>query len=80
MSLAIRIKENFKACYTYIRHKKVAGERVGLLKDKGGDLCIESEEVVVVLEEYFILVFTKEDVVDGEIKQGYILYFRAYQY
>ena len=45
MSLAGRIKENPKAFYAYIRRKRVAKERVGPLKDSGGNLCVEPDEV-----------------------------------
>eukprot|EP00061_Rhincodon_typus_P018579 g47801.t1 len=73
MSLASRIKENPKACYLYIRRKRVASARVNPLKDKGGNLCIELEKVGEVLNEYFTLVFTKEkDMGDDKIREGYV--------
>jgi len=40
---------------------------VNLLKDKGGDLCMEPEEVGEIFNEYFASIFTKEkDMADGE--------------
>ena len=51
MSLADRIKENPMAFYTYIRNTRVARERVGPLKDKGGKLCVEPKEVGEILNE-----------------------------
>jgi len=45
MALASRIKENTKAFYTYTRSKRVARERVGPLKDRGWNLCVEPEEM-----------------------------------
>ena len=52
--MASRIKENPKAFYTYIKSKRVARERVGPLKDRGGNLCAEPEEMGKVLNEYFV--------------------------
>ena len=69
--MASRIKENPKAFCTYIKSMRVARERVGPLKDKGGHLCVEPEEMDEVLNEYFASVFTKEkDLVDDESGKG----------
>ena len=66
--MASRIKENPKA---FTKSKRVARERVGPLKDKGGNLCVEPEEMGEVLKEYFASVFTKEkDLVDDESGKG----------
>ena len=70
-ALASRIKENPKVFYPYIKSKRVARERVGPLKDRGGNLCVEPEEMGEVLNEYFASVFTKEkDLVDDEPGKG----------
>ena len=70
MSLAGWIKEIPKAFYAYIRGKRVAKERLGPLKDSGGNLCMQPDEVGEVLNEYFASVFIKEkDVVDGECRK-----------
>ena len=42
-ALASRIKENPKAFYSYIKSKRAARERVGPLKDRGGNLCMWSQ-------------------------------------
>ena len=69
--MASRIKENPKAFYTYIKNKRVARERVGPLKDKGGNQCVEPKEMGEVLNEYFASVFIKEkDLVDDESGKG----------
>ena len=47
--MANRIKENPKAFYSYVKSKRVARERVGPLKDSGGDLCMEPEEMGKIL-------------------------------
>eukprot|EP00061_Rhincodon_typus_P008600 g31345.t1 len=57
----------------YTRNKRVVKERVGLLKDKGGNLCVELEELSEVLNEHFTMVFTKEkDMEDVKIREGYV--------
>eukprot|EP00061_Rhincodon_typus_P014021 g40782.t1 len=44
-------------------------EKVGLLKDKGGNLCLEAEDVGEILNKYFASVFTQEkDMEDREIR------------
>ncbi|PLS49478.1 hypothetical protein CYV29_15670, partial [Carnobacterium maltaromaticum] len=69
ISLANRVKENPKAFYSYIRSKRVTRERIGPLKDKGGKLCVESEKMGEILNEYFASVFTEErDMTDVEVR------------
>eukprot|EP00061_Rhincodon_typus_P001304 g14361.t1 len=47
----------------------MARVRVGLVRDSGGNLCAESEDVGEVLNEYFASVFTSErDLVVSEDK------------
>ena len=71
MSLADRIKKNPKAFYTYVRNKRVVRERIGPLRDKGGELCLEPKEVGEILNEYFASVFTKErDTLIGSVSGG----------
>eukprot|EP00061_Rhincodon_typus_P018525 g47730.t1 len=49
------------------RSKRVARERVSPLKDRGGKLSVEPQEVGVILTEYLVSVFTKEkDMTDVE--------------
>eukprot|EP00061_Rhincodon_typus_P003219 g19566.t1 len=69
MSSANRVKEHPKAFYAYIRRRKVAREKVGPLKDKGGNLCGEPQEVGKILNKYFVLVFAVEkDMTDVDIR------------
>eukprot|EP00061_Rhincodon_typus_P002959 g18915.t1 len=44
-ALAGRIKENPKAFYTYVRNKSMARVKVGPIRDSGGNLFKESEEI-----------------------------------
>eukprot|EP00061_Rhincodon_typus_P009965 g33867.t1 len=68
MTLEIRVKENPKVFYRYIKNKRITREKVGPLKDKGGTLCLEAENVGEILNEYSALVFTQEkDMEDSEI-------------
>ena len=70
-SLASRIKENPQDFYPDIKSKRVARDRVGSLKDRGGNLCVEPEEMGEVLNEYFASVFTKGNkLVDDESGKG----------
>ncbi|XP_067904856.1 uncharacterized protein [Heterodontus francisci] len=74
--LAGRIKENPKAFYTYVRNKRMTRVRVGPIRDSGGNLCLESEEVGEVLNEYFASVFTSERdlvVCEDSVKQADML-------
>eukprot|EP00061_Rhincodon_typus_P008863 g31857.t1 len=60
MTLASRVKENPKAFYRYIKNKRVTKEKVGPLKDKGGNLYLEAEDMGKILNENFASVFTQE--------------------
>eukprot|EP00061_Rhincodon_typus_P008006 g30223.t1 len=72
-SLANRIKENITAFNTFMKSKMVDRERVGPLKNKGGNLCAEPEEVGDVLNEYFVSVFTKvKELVEDDLREGSI--------
>lgn len=48
------------AFYTYIKNKREIGKKVELHMDKGVNLCLEPEEMVIVQIKYFMSVFTKE--------------------
>eukprot|EP00061_Rhincodon_typus_P004593 g22951.t1 len=64
-SFTNRIKENPEAFYRYIKSKRVAR-----LKDKGGNLHVEPEEVHEVLNKYFVLMFAKEKkLVEDDIRE-----------
>eukprot|EP00061_Rhincodon_typus_P012655 g38532.t1 len=67
MTLANRVKEDPKAFYTFIK-KRITRQKIGPLKDKGGNLSLEAENVDEILNEYFALVFTQEkDMEESEI-------------
>ena len=68
-----RNKENTKTFYAYKRRKRVAKEKVGPLKDSGGNMFVEPDEVGEVLNKYFSSVFTMEkDAVDGKCRNTVI--------
>eukprot|EP00061_Rhincodon_typus_P002054 g16490.t1 len=71
-----RIKENPMAFYTYVRNKRMDRVKVGPIRDTGGNLCAESEEIGKVLNEYFASVLTSErdlDVSEDSVKQADML-------
>eukprot|EP00061_Rhincodon_typus_P008249 g30695.t1 len=52
---------------------QIMREKVGPLNDKGGNLCLEVEDVGEILNEYFVLVFTQEkDTEDSEISVEHV--------
>eukprot|EP00061_Rhincodon_typus_P005637 g25399.t1 len=68
MTLARRVKENPKAFHRYIKNRRITREKVGPLKDKEGNLCLDAENVGKILNENFASVFTQEkDMEDSEI-------------
>eukprot|EP00061_Rhincodon_typus_P001606 g15260.t1 len=73
---AVRIKQNPKAFYTYVRNNRMARVRVGPIRFSGGNLCAESEDVGEVLNEYFASVFTNErdlDICEDSMNQAEML-------
>eukprot|EP00061_Rhincodon_typus_P014606 g41725.t1 len=69
MALANKVKDNPKAFYAYNRRKRIAREKVEPLKDKGGKVYVEPQEVGEILNEYFVTVFTKKkDMTDVELR------------
>eukprot|EP00061_Rhincodon_typus_P015044 g42500.t1 len=67
MTLASRVKEHLKAFYRYTKKKRLTREKVGPLKDKGGNLYLEAKDVGEILNEYFAVIFTQEkDMEDSE--------------
>lgn len=50
----ILASRNQLAFYMYIESKNVTREKAGMLKDTGGNLTFESDDVDEVLSEYFI--------------------------
>eukprot|EP00061_Rhincodon_typus_P006131 g26439.t1 len=71
-----KIKKNPKTFYTYVRNNRMARMRVGPIRDSGGTLCMESEEVGEVLNECFASVFTSEndlDICEDSVKKADML-------
>jgi hypothetical protein len=62
--LAKDIKTNPKSFYAYVRSKSKVKDKVGPLKDSNGHLVSESDEMCVLLNEYFGSVFTTENITD----------------
>lgn len=67
MLAASQIKKNLKAFYTYVKIKVVTRERVVSPEDKGGDLCLSSEDVGRQgAKQIFCITFTKEKNMEGQ--------------
>lgn len=61
-------KKSLEAFDIYIKIKRITSVTVGLLKNKGMNLCLEPGDVGDVLNQYFASVFIKEKVVaDSQI-------------
>ena len=59
--LADNIKNDSKSFYAYVRSKQRTKDRVGPLKDQGGEVIIDDEVAANILNNYFSSVFTIED-------------------
>ena len=59
--LADNIKNDSKSFYAYVRSKRRTKDRVGPLKDQGGEVIIDDEVAANILNDYFSSVFTIED-------------------
>ena len=59
--LADNIKNDSKSFYAYVRSKQRTKDRVGPLKDQGGEVIIDDEVAANILNDYFSSVFTIED-------------------
>ena len=60
-NLAKNVKDNSKSFFSYVRSKQRTKEKVGPLKDKGGEVINDDRLAANLLNEYFSSVFTKEN-------------------
>ena len=60
-NLAKNVKDNSKSFFSYVRSKQRTKEKVGPLKDKGGEIIKDDRLAANLLNEYFSSVFTKEN-------------------
>jgi Reverse transcriptase (RNA-dependent DNA polymerase)/Endonuclease-reverse transcriptase len=60
-NLAYVVKDNYKSFYSYVRSKQRTKDRVGPLKDIGGNIVVEDSEAANLLNNYFSSVFSVED-------------------
>ncbi len=73
--LADNIKEDPKSFYAYVRSKSKARVKIGPIKDNGGKIVSDNNEMANIFNEYFSSVFTKENlqnmpVVDNTVMSG----------
>ena len=45
-----KIRENPKIFYKYIKGKRLTRERVGLIRDQGGNLCVKPQDIERIFE------------------------------
>lgn len=60
-NLAKNVKDNCKSFFAYVRSKQRTKEKVGPLKDKGGQVINDEKQAANLLNEYFSSVFTNEN-------------------
>ena len=60
--LASNIKTNSKSFYSYVRSKQRTKDKVGPLKDNSGKIISDDTEAANCLNNYFVSVFTQENV------------------
>ncbi|XP_062923290.1 uncharacterized protein LOC134356332 [Mobula hypostoma] len=60
VALAVKVKDNPKSFYRYIKSKRIVRDKIGPLEDQSGRLCAEPKEMGEILNRFFASVFTKE--------------------
>ncbi|XP_059826353.1 uncharacterized protein LOC132394340 [Hypanus sabinus] len=60
VALAVKVKDNPKSFYRYIKSKRTVRDKIGPLEDQSGRLCMEPQEMGEILNGFFASVFTKE--------------------
>ena len=65
--LATNVKNNSKSFFSYVRSKQRTKEKVGPLKDKGGEVIIDDRLAANLLNEYFSSVFTNENYTNAPV-------------
>ena len=67
--LSENIINNSKSFYSYVKSKQGSKDKIGPLKNDRGEMIMKDEQMCTVLNDYFHLVFTKEDVENVPIPQ-----------
>ena len=60
--LAENIVNNSKRFYSYVKSKQRSKDKIGPLKNDRVKIIMKDEQMCTVLNDYFLSVFTKEDV------------------
>ena len=63
------IVNNSKSCYSYVKSNQRSKDTVEPLKNDRGKIIMKNEQMFTVLNDYFLSVFTKEDVDSVPISQ-----------
>ena len=67
--LSENIVTNSKSFYSYIKSKQRSKDKIGPLKNDRGKITMKDEQMCTVLNDFFLLVITKEDVENVLIPQ-----------
>ena len=66
MSLKKRSSENIinnsNNFYSYVKSKQISKDKIRPLKNDRGEMIMKDEQMCTVLNDYFLSVFTKDDV------------------
>ena len=60
---------NSKSFYSYVKSKQRSEDKIGPLKNDRGEIIMKNKQMCTVLNDYFLLVFTKEDIENVPIPQ-----------
>ena len=63
------LSNNSKSFYSYVKSKQRSKDKIGPLKNYRGEMIMKDEQMCTVLNDYFLLVFIKEDVENVSIPQ-----------
>ena len=67
--LSVNIINNSTSFYSYVKSKQRSKDKIGPLKNDRGEMMMKDEQMCTVLNDYFLSVFTEEDVENVPIPQ-----------
>ena len=67
--LSENIVNNSKNFYSYVKSKQRSKDKIEPLKNDRGEIIMKNEQMCTVLTDYFLSVFTKQDVENVPIPQ-----------
>ena len=67
--LSENIVNNSKSFYSHLKSKQRSKDKIGPLKNYRREMIMNDEQICTILSDYFLSVFTKEDVENVPISQ-----------